>query len=229
MVASAFSLPARTCSVQPLPLQVASIWPPSTSWMPTAPPLTGITLNLTPVLAAMASVISREADTCEANEIGLPLFLCAVDHVLERIVGAVRLHHDGVGRIGQRGQMREVVDLVLDVLVDLRRERIGGAGAHADGVAVRLGIDELRGHDGAAAARLGDGDDRLAENLRHLVGDQAAGGVDGAAGTEADIHGDRLGREIRCARESAGQRHGQRGGRQSQHFGKSTCHLVSSL
>jgi len=142
----------------------------------------------------------------------LARLLGIVEHILERIPLAVAADDDGVFRLGQSGEVPEIVNLVGDFLVELRRQGVGGARTHADRVAVGLGVHELGRHHSAAAARLGHGDHRLAEDLLELGGDQAAGGVDRAAGLETDPHGDRLLRISRGVGEPAGQRRRQDGG-----------------
>ncbi len=102
-----------------------------------------------------------------------------------RLGRKLRMDAQRVGRLGGRGDGREAVERVGDVL-DLRH---GGQRAVPGGeerVAVGLGLHELRGADRAAAAADIQHGDRGAELLFQQQGQLAGAGVGAAAGAGRD-------------------------------------------
>ena len=81
-------------------------------------------------------------------------------------------------------------------------------------MAVRLGLGDEVGADRAVGAGLVLDQDRLAEDVLELVGDQAADEIGRAAGREGDHHADRAGGEVlRLYGGRAMRRAEQRGGK----------------
>ena len=101
--------------------------------------------------------------------------------VVGRHAGARHQHHR---RDVDQADLLEIGRAIGQVLVQEFGGGVRAGAGHHDGVAVRRGLGDFVGADGAAGARHVLDDDLLAERLRHRADDHARGGVGRPAGRE---------------------------------------------
>ena len=114
------------------------------------------------------------------------------DHVRNRPRRHCRIDRHDQRQLGQKDDRREILHrVVAEVRIKVRADAVGRDGVEQQRVAVRVGLGDARGRDGAAGAGAIVDDDRLAERVGELRADDPRDEVGRPAGRHRDheLHG----------------------------------------
>ncbi len=139
----------------------------------------------------------RRADAGRRERNGARFLLGERDEVLDRFDAELGRNHQHFGHFGDQRDRREIAERIeRHVRHDVRRHRHRTGGGEKQRVAVGIGFGHVAAAQRAVGAGLVVDIDALAEEGGHLVGDQAADEIGGAARRKRHHDADRTAGKI---------------------------------